>query len=82
MCVSLQAEGLFSYLHMVDYHQEGSSIEKFNKNALNAAQSERSNQVNLFFLHFPNVGVKTMLHTENKHPLCPGSVLKVCAWGG
>ena len=70
MCVSFQAKGLFSYLHMVDYHQEASSIEKLNKNAWNSVQSERSNQVTLLFLHFPNIGVKTMLHTENKHPVC------------
>ena len=31
----------------------------------------------LFFLHFPNSWVKTMLHTENYPPRCPASVLCV-----
>ena len=60
--------------------KEGSSIEKLNTNALNSVHSERSEQETLFFLHFPNIRVKTRLHTENKHPRCLGSVLKVCKW--
>ena len=31
----------------------------------------------IFWLHFPNIGVKTMLHTENQPPRCLGSILKV-----
>ena len=32
----------------------------------------------IFFLHESTRGVEIRLHTENQHPRCPGSGLKVC----
>ena len=36
----------------------------------------------IFFLRESTRGVEIRLHTENQHPRCPGSGLKVCGGGG